>query len=357
MVLGWYRIPDALRARTGSFVKIVTYAGFITLDGDEMTFEETTGQVFSEAGFTVANGRKLLGIYELIGESIPAPHFLSRRDDLFPRRAANRTFWCLLQNDAETHPGTGLFNSIDNWDGLDVASGEKKPSFGQNDFEMKYIERIPCDESKTCVNDIDDTWHKAAGPAGADAPEYIDIQHDILYDSHTHAASEVTYNAEYPDSIIHTYRSALRTVVEQVQKNTEDAFYCYEVDGKGEETTIWNVTEAVKVGESLTTDGTDRMIRHFTIETTITEEQHVALHLNDADEVEFTGVYKLEYYDDKANGHPYKFVMANREFIVTSFEEKEVDSPLPRTTSGTTTIAAPMAMSGKTLTSPCEFSA
>ena len=78
MVLGWYRIPDALRARTGSFVKIVTYAGFITLDGDEMTFEETTGQVFSEAGFTVANGRKLLGIYELIGESIPAPHFLFR---------------------------------------------------------------------------------------------------------------------------------------------------------------------------------------------------------------------------------------------------------------------------------------
>ena len=65
----------------------------------------------------------------------------------------------------------------------------------------------------------------------------------------------------------------------------------------------------------------------------------------------------MEYYDDKANGHPYKFVMANREFIVTAFEEKEVDFPLPRTTSGTTTIAAPMAMSGKTLTSPCEFSA
>ena len=136
-----------------------------------------------------------------------------------------------------------------------VASDEKKPSFGQNDFEMKYIERIPCDESKTCVNDIDDTWHKAAGPAGAGDSEYIDIQHDILYDSHTHAASEVTYNAEYPDSIIHTYRSALRRCRAGPQK-TEDAFYCYEVDGKGEETTIWNVTEAVKVGESLTTDGT-----------------------------------------------------------------------------------------------------
>ena len=147
-----------------------------------------------------------------------SPLPFSRRDDLFPGRAANRTFWCLLQNDAETHPGTGLFNSIDNWDGLDVASGEKKPSFGQNDFEMKYIERIPCDESKTCVNDIDDTWHKAAGPRRCGAPEYIDIQHDILYDSHTHATSEVTYNAEYPDSIIHTYRSALRTVVEQVHK-------------------------------------------------------------------------------------------------------------------------------------------
>ena len=61
MVLGWYRIPDAARSKTGNVVKIITYAGFIILDGAEMTFEEVVGKVFSEAGFDVINGRKLLG--------------------------------------------------------------------------------------------------------------------------------------------------------------------------------------------------------------------------------------------------------------------------------------------------------
>ena len=68
MVLGWYRIPDAARSKTGNVVKIITYAGFIILDGAEMTFEEVVGKVFSEAGFDVINGRKLLGMYELIGK-------------------------------------------------------------------------------------------------------------------------------------------------------------------------------------------------------------------------------------------------------------------------------------------------
>ena len=71
MVLGWYRIPDAARSKTGNVVKIITYAGFIILDGAEMTFEEVVGKVFSEAGFDVINGRKLLGMYELIGKIFP----------------------------------------------------------------------------------------------------------------------------------------------------------------------------------------------------------------------------------------------------------------------------------------------
>ena len=71
MVLGWYRIPDAARSKTGNVVKIITYAGFIILDGAEMTFEEVVGKVFSEAGFDVINGRKLLGMYELIGKISP----------------------------------------------------------------------------------------------------------------------------------------------------------------------------------------------------------------------------------------------------------------------------------------------
>lgn len=71
MVLGWYRIPDPARSKTGNVVKIITYAGFIILDGAEMTFEEVVGKVFSEAGFDVINGRKLLGMYELIGKISP----------------------------------------------------------------------------------------------------------------------------------------------------------------------------------------------------------------------------------------------------------------------------------------------
>ena len=75
MVLGWYRIPDAARSKTGNVVKIITYAGFIILDGAEMTFEEVVGKVFSEAGFDVGNGRKLLGMYELIGKiCFPVPY-------------------------------------------------------------------------------------------------------------------------------------------------------------------------------------------------------------------------------------------------------------------------------------------
>ena len=69
------RIPDAARSKTGNVVKIITYAGFIILDGAEMTFEEVVGKVFSEAGFDVINGRKLLGMYELIGKiCFPVPY-------------------------------------------------------------------------------------------------------------------------------------------------------------------------------------------------------------------------------------------------------------------------------------------
>ena len=58
---GWYRVPSAA-SRTGSYVKIITYAGLITLDAAEMTFSQTVGTVFTEAGFDVTgSGRRLLG--------------------------------------------------------------------------------------------------------------------------------------------------------------------------------------------------------------------------------------------------------------------------------------------------------
>ena len=59
------------------------------------------------------------------------------------------------------------------------------------------------------------------------------------------ATSEATWNAEYPDSIVHKYRSAVRQVIEQLDKSTGDASYCFELDGvESEDTAVWNVTEA-----------------------------------------------------------------------------------------------------------------
>ena len=38
----------------------------------------------------------------------------------------------------------GLFNSVEEWIGLDVAAGEQKPGFGLVDFSMHYVVHRPC---------------------------------------------------------------------------------------------------------------------------------------------------------------------------------------------------------------------
>ena len=51
----------------------------------------------------------------------------------------------------------------------------------------------------------------------------------------------------------------------------------------------WNVTEAKKVGESLATDGSGKMIRHFTIETAVSELEFAFL--TKGSDVPYTGFY------------------------------------------------------------------
>ena len=91
------------------------------------------------------------------------------------------------------------------------------------DFEMEYTERTPChpDDDFKCMDD-NGYWHLAAGPKCEDSvsatsnisnclsalPEYIDIKHTMLFDTDTGAAYETIYNAEYPGSALHKYRSA-----------------------------------------------------------------------------------------------------------------------------------------------------
>jgi len=81
-------------ARFGSVVVIFTHIGELTLDGDAMFFHESIAGAFSRAGLKVdTNGRRLLGIVEIIGlfnllESAFADSGL--KDDEMPRMPGNQ---------------------------------------------------------------------------------------------------------------------------------------------------------------------------------------------------------------------------------------------------------------------------
>ena len=141
------------------------------------------------------------------------------------------------------------------------------------DFEMNTPSASRATTNSTAQT-LTATWHIAAGPkcegAGCPAlPEYVDIKHTMLFDIDTGAASETISNAEFPMSTLHKYRSPERIVTEQILSETGEAFYCEQSEGRAPMN--WNVTEAKKVGESLATDGSGKTIRHFTIETAVSE--------------------------------------------------------------------------------------
>ena len=285
-ILGWYRVPDESRACKGSFVKLITAAGFVTLDNDDMTFEETVGHAFTEAGFVVVNGRRLLGVYELVG----------------------------------------MFNSVEEWEGLSVEDCELKPRFGEVDFEMTYVIWRPCgvaNGSNACVNARNAT-HGAMVTDPTDNKTYIEVGYSIAYDAETNAAQEISYNNEFPESVVAYYRSPERDVKQQI---FEDApYYCEEIlhDEYGDDAeggmAVWNVTAAVKVGES---NATGVWIREFVIRTKVTEMQHLMLNNMDTS-VAYTGEANVTYFDYKASGHPVKFIVGDQQIIVKTYEETEV---------------------------------
>ena len=112
---------------------------------------------------------------------------------------------------------------------------------------------------------------------------------------------------------------------EQIDLETNKPFYCTETGGQPP--AVWNVTSAKKVGESTSTEDASKIIRHFTIETFITEAQH--LFINKGADVPYTGVYTVNYYDDKKTGAPVRFVLSDREFIVNNYVEREIEFPPP----------------------------
>lgn len=69
-ITGLARLPRPGNSIYGSVVIIVTQIGQITMDGANLFFSTTVSPIFQEAGFAVTSstgGRKLLGLYELVG--------------------------------------------------------------------------------------------------------------------------------------------------------------------------------------------------------------------------------------------------------------------------------------------------
>ncbi|ACO64688.1 predicted protein [Micromonas commoda] len=290
VVQGWYRVPSPI-ATTGSVVKIMTAAGFIILDGTDMTFEETVGTVFSEAGFDVM-GRKLLGMYEIVG----------------------------------------IFNSIDDWTGL--GEEEKKPGFGKHDFYMEYSTLNKCvmevGAEKSCVDMYNNT-HGAY--VQIDGEHYIKIDSTILMDVDTNIAMESHYYAEFQATIEEMKSPTRRVKAQAIAYNVSlpdddeesDMFYCKEIHPGGD-SSVWNVTSAAKVGETEDADG--RTIREFVITTPLTSLQHDFITNFDAN-IPYTGTTEVKYWDDKATGYPVKFSFGGKDFVVTKYVEDEIDLPEP----------------------------
>ena len=294
VVQGWYRVPSPI-ATTGSVVKIMTAAGFIILDGTDMTFEETVGTVFSEAGFDVM-GRKLLGMYEIVG----------------------------------------IFNSIEDWTGLEEQ--EKKPGFGKHDFYMEYSTLNKCvmevGHEKACVDMYNNT-HGAY--VQIDGEHYIKIDSTILMDVDTNIAMETHFYAEF-NATIEEMKSPTRRVKGQTSiydevTGHEDGdgedppmYYCKELPPGDGASAVWNVTNAEKVGETEDADG--RTIREFVITTPLTSLQHDFLTGFD-DSIPYTGTIDVKYWDDKTTGYPVKFSFGGKDFVVSKYVEDEIDLPEP----------------------------
>ena len=189
-----------------------------------------------------------------------------------------------------------------------------------------------------CMDD-NGYWHLAAGPKCEDSvsatsnisncssalPEYIDIKHTMLFDTILEPRTKLYTTPSIQAPALHKYRSAERTVTEQVDVASGEVFHCRQTGGRPP--VSWNVTDAKKVGESLATDDSGKIIRHFQINTTVSEIDFAFL--TKSANVPYTGYYSVEYYDEKETGAPVKFTLPTREFIVTKYVEKQISMPPP----------------------------
>lgn len=220
-----------------------------------------------------------------------------------------------------------MFNSVDEWSGVDVAAGERKPSFGEVDYEMTYVVRRPCGGAAGAFAFVDSAGikHGAAVTDNVTNATYLDVSYNVVFDSETKAVQEIMANKEYPDNMLASYKSTSREVRMQLTPSTGQASYCVEFNYANPEdnaATVWNVTDARKVGEALATDGTGRTIRQFVLSTAVSRDQHLMLNDMDTSKSPYTSFYNVTYFDDRATGYPVKFLLGDQTVLVTKYVER-----------------------------------
>lgn len=290
-VLGWYRVKPT-DSIFDEYVTIITFSGNIKLKGESMQFEPLVGNAFVEAGFEVrAGGRKLHGVYEIIG----------------------------------------LFNSIEEWEGLDV--GEGPPMFGQSDFVMEYDVFYKCNDK--CYTEVFEDTLKSVVTAEDGDGLAVKIARTAYHDVHIGAVLEYTVNPEFEYSTKVSYMAANMSVEYQLSGLTADAevpYYCVEEGGAWPSASepqpvvgSFNVSNATKIGESYDA-ATGVTIREFSIDVAINEAEYIMLTDGAEPGDDFIGLLTLTYFDEKESLHPVKMKIGpNITMVFNTFYEESVN--------------------------------
>eukprot|EP00854_Cymbomonas_tetramitiformis_P027319 gene27319-33652_t len=287
-VLGWARVPSAL-SLGGSYVKIVTSTGTVKIDGSTLTFDDLVGNLFEELGFvTDTSGRRLLGIYELIG----------------------------------------LFNSVKEWQYLEET--ERAPGF-DGDFLMEYTARYPCTHDNfTCQTGPNYTY------LGGYNDGYIEIQYSTQRDIDSDSSLEVMSNPEWPGDSLSTFKSA--EAAHTAQYHGGAYFHCTtdylspthqeptdsDSDlGSSGSRTSFNITRAAKISETTLDDGS--IERQFEMDVAMDIISYIFL-MDDAEATGYDGTVTITYFDDKSTGHPKKILYdTGLELIINKYDPTPVD--------------------------------
>mmetsp|Transcript_15708 Transcript_15708/g.18929 ORF Transcript_15708/g.18929 Transcript_15708/m.18929 type:complete len:813 (+) Transcript_15708:199-2637(+) len=290
-VIGWSRIPD-LASPGGSYVQLVTWNGIIKVQGYSISFTDTMGQLFVEAGFQLdASGRKLLGIYELVG----------------------------------------MFNTVTDWE---LPDGEVQPSWADSDFAMNYTLKKPCSgDPNGCQSFVG-----IVEPLGEQVPllnkagDYALVDYFIQFDSALGMTWEIVRNQEWKNDYVVSYKG--QRGVGSAQYHSGGCFY-YSHSDKSPEAAGFSldpaaVTSAKKIGETKVSDfdGTIYVQREF--ELTMEVDLITYQMITDMDDVtakaNYNGTVTIKYFDDKDTQAPKAFYLPNGvQMIVTGYVKAELD--------------------------------